>query len=74
MFRESFLEGVASELRPEVAAGVNQVHEERRKKHSATSLVVQWLRIHLPVQGTRVRSLAQEDPTRWEAVKLLHHS
>ena len=25
--------------------------------------VVQWLRIQLPVQGTRVQSLVQEDPT-----------
>ena len=25
------------------------------------SLVVQWLRIHLPVQGTWVQSLVQED-------------
>ena len=29
----------------------------------ATSLVVQWIRIHLPVQGTWVVSLIQEDPT-----------
>ena len=28
-----------------------------------TSLVVQWLRIRLPVQGTRVRYLVREDPT-----------
>ena len=28
-----------------------------------TSLVVQWLRIHLPMQGTRVRALVREDPT-----------
>ena len=28
-----------------------------------TSLVVQCLRIHLPMQGTQVRSLVQEDPT-----------
>ncbi|KAJ8785411.1 hypothetical protein J1605_007008 [Eschrichtius robustus] len=28
-----------------------------------TSLVAQWLRIHLPTQGTRVRALVQEDPT-----------
>ena len=28
-----------------------------------TSLVVQWLRIHLPMQGTRVRALIWEDPT-----------
>ena len=27
-----------------------------------TSLVAQWLRIHLPMQGIRVRALAQEDP------------
>ena len=26
-----------------------------------TSLVVKWLRIHLPMQGTPVRSLVQED-------------
>ena len=28
-----------------------------------TSLVVQWLRIHLPMQGTWVQSLVWEDPT-----------
>ena len=29
-----------------------------------TSLVAQWLRIHLPMQGTQVRSLVRElDPT-----------
>ena len=33
-------------------------------KHWA-SLVVQWLRIRLPVQGTRVRALVWEDPT-WQ--------
>ena len=35
VFREDFLEGVASELRPDVPAGVNQVHEERRKAFQA---------------------------------------
>ena len=30
---------------------------------SGASLVVQWLRIHLAIQGTLVRSLVQEDPT-----------
>ena len=34
-----------------------------------TSLVVQWLRIRLPVQGTRVRSLVREDPTCRGATK-----
>ena len=27
------------------------------------SLVVQWLRIRLPMQGTRVRDLVWKDPT-----------
>ena len=30
---------------------------------SWTSPVVQWLGVHLPVQGTPVRSLVREDPT-----------
>ena len=29
--------------------------------HYRTSLVVQWIGIHLPVQGTQVQSLVQED-------------
>ena len=33
------------------------------------SLVVQWLRILLPMQRTQVRSLLQEDPTFLRAVK-----
>ena len=34
-----------------------------------TSLVVQWLRIHTPVQGTGVRSLIWEDSTCLRATK-----
>ena len=34
-----------------------------------TSLVAQWLRICLPMQGTRVRALVQEDPTCCGATK-----
>ena len=34
-----------------------------------TSLVVQWFRIHLPMQGTWVQSLVQEDPTCHGATK-----
>ena len=33
------------------------------KKRKRASLVVQWLRIRLPMQGTRVRALAWEDST-----------
>ena len=33
------------------------------------SLVVQWLRIHLPMQGTQVRALAREDPHATEQAR-----
>ena len=38
-----------------------------------TSLVVQWWRIHLPVQGTWVWSLVWEDPTCYGATKPMCH-
>ena len=39
-----------------------------------TSLVAQWLRICLPMQGTQVRSLVQEDPTGHGAAKSMCHN
>ena len=33
-----------------------------KKNQLGTSLVAQWLRIHLPIQGTWVRSLVQKIP------------
>ena len=38
------------------------------------SLVAQWLRIHLPTRGTRVRALVQEDPTCCGATKPVCHN
>ena len=38
------------------------------------SLVAQWLRIHLPMQGTRVRALVWEGPTCRGATKPVHHN
>ena len=38
------------------------------------SLVVQWLRIRLPRQGTRVRALVREDPTCRGATKPVSHN
>ena len=38
------------------------------------SLVVQWLRIHLPIQGTRVRALVREKPTCCRATKPVCHN
>ena len=39
-----------------------------------TSLVVQWLRIRLPMQGTRVWALVREDPTCCRATKPVRHN
>ena len=39
-----------------------------------TSLVVQWLRIRLPMQGTQVRALVREDPTCRGATKPVCHN
>ena len=44
------------------------------KKTNRTSLGAQWLRICLPVQGTRVRALVWEDPTCHGATKPVHHN
>ena len=45
-----------------------------KKIVGGTSLVAQWLRIRLPIQGTWVRSLVQEDPTCHGAPKPLRHN
>ena len=39
-----------------------------------TSLVAQWIRIRLPVQGTRVWPLVQEEPTCRGATKPVRHN
>ena len=39
-----------------------QINKQKKKGFGA-SLVAQWLRICLPMQGTRVRALVWEDPT-----------
>ena len=38
------------------------------------SLVAQWLRICLPMQGTRVRALVWEDPTCRGATRPVRHN
>ena len=38
------------------------------------SQVAQWLRTHLPMQGTRVRALVREDPTCHGATKPVRHN
>ena len=45
-----------------------------KKIDSRTSLVAQWLRICLPVQGTHVRALVREDSTCCGATKPVRHN
>ena len=45
-----------------------------RKPSEGTYLVAQWLRICLPMQGTRVQALVWEDPTCHRATRPMRHS
>ena len=45
-----------------------------KKMVTRASLVAQWLRIRLPMQGTRVRALVREDPTCRRATKPVRHN
>ena len=50
------------------------IHSVTQKfNHLGTSLVAQWLRIHLPMQGTQVRAPVWEDPTCRRATKPVRH-
>ena len=44
------------------------------KNLPGASLVAQWLRICLPMQGTRVRALVWEDPTCRGATRPVSHN
>ena len=50
------------------------IREMQIKTTMRASLVAQWLRIHLPMQGTRVRALFREDPTCRVATKPVCHN
>ena len=44
------------------------------KSGRGASLVAQWLGVHLPMRGTRVRALVWEDPTCRGATSPVSHS
>ena len=48
-------------------------HEPTSRNYLGTFLVAQWIRIHLPMQGTQVQSLIQENSTCHRATKPVHH-
>ena len=50
------------------------VLQKFKKTEAGTCLVAQWVRIRLPMQGTRVQSLVWEDSTCCGATKPMHHN
>ena len=46
----------------------------QKQEKDGTSLVAQWLRICLPMQGTQVRALVREGPTCRGAIKPMRHN
>ena len=74
-----------SDIRMEVHQGKPEMNENDyteliclrithyKRQPSETPLVVQWLRICLPMQGSRVQSLVQKDPTCLRAAKPMSH-
>ena len=53
---------------------INRNHKQTNTKANGASLVAQWLRIRLPMQGTRVRALVWEDPTCRGPTKPVRHN
>ena len=50
------------------------IREVQIKTMMRASLVAQWLRVCLPMQGTRVRALVWEDPTCHGATRPVSHN
>ena len=48
--------------------------EQNKEKRMRASLVVQWLRICLSIQGTQVQALVREDATCCRATRPVRHS
>ena len=65
----------SSKLQPEMELRrQDRAWGKLQKDGGWASLVAQWLRIRLPMQGTRVRALVREDPTCRRATKPVHHN
>ena len=58
----------------QTAHGAQYQKKQPNQKMGGASLVAQWLRIRLPMQGTRVQALVWEDPTCCSATKPVCHN
>ena len=50
------------------------LYQAKPKVHARASLMVQWIRVCLPMQGIQVQSPVQEDPTCHGATKPMSHN
>ena len=57
-----------------ISQGMPKIASTPSEARRETSLVAQWIRICLPMQETRIRSLVQEDPTCCGATKPVCHN
>ena len=71
-----FLRKLKIELPYDLAIPLLGIYPDKTiiQKGIRASLVAQWLRICLPMQGTRVRALVWEDPTCRGATKPVSHN
>ena len=72
-----FLKKLKIELPYDPAIPLLSIYPEKtiiQKESCGASLVVQWLRVCLPMQGTRVRALVWEDPICRRATGPLSHN
>ena len=52
----------------------SKINQWEKKSISSTSLVAEWIQIHLPKQRTQVQPLVQEDSTSRRATKPMHQN
>ena len=71
---ENIFTGISKGNKTFYLSAMNCTQESDRNKNIGASLVAQWLRIRLPMQGTWVRALVPEDPTCRRAAKPVGHN
>ncbi|KAJ8791248.1 hypothetical protein J1605_020688 [Eschrichtius robustus] len=66
--------GKLGTVEPKEIQELRSENQDERLLMPWASLVAQWLRICLPMQGTRVRALVWEDPTCRGAIRPVSHN